>query len=103
MRRPPPPAFPGQGVTLSILEAPAGCLALLPGLGRRWPVWVCRRPSPPPAFLPQGFLLHLGFYSRLLAGVGTSILTLYRFSSLNGPALCCHPAAPLSAAGRKCL
>lgn len=64
---------------------------------------------PPCSSYPLGFLFHsLDFYSWIICQrYGPRILTLNRFSSLNGPVLCCHPDTlpPLqpSATGRECL
>lgn len=64
----------------------------LPGFGQQWPLQISGRPSSF-SFLPRRFpFCTLDFSSWIICQIGgPRILTLYRFSSLNGPVLCCHP------------
>lgn len=103
----PPPASEAQVFTLK--HSAGTCLDFCCALDSHGP-WGSVEGCLPLVCPAQGFsFCAKEFYSwiicrRLRPGVFT---LLFRFSSLNGPVLCCHPGAlpPLqpSAAGRKCL
>ena len=105
----PPPDFKVRVFSLKHFGSPCPDFSLMIYCGQLWPIWISGKLPSPCSSYPGGFLFHsLDFYSWIICQRhGPRILTLNRFSSFNGPVLCCHPDTlpPLqpSAAGRKCL